>query len=197
MRQDSDSSAALPRPLLPDLYRLAFRLTGTRDDAQDLVQDVVVKVLSRNHDLTALDNPGMWLARVLYNHFVDDRRRYGRSPLKLVSAADPDELDLGGASPEAAAQHSQTSAALTRALDRLPENQRLVVLLHDSEGYTLEEIQRIADVPLGTLKSRLHRGRTRLAELLPGLSEKKPKKDGTLSAPASCKSVEGVKRDVV
>ncbi len=194
MRQDSESTAALLKPLLPKLYRLAFRLTGSRHDAQDLLQDVLVKIVGSGQELAALDNPGTWLGRVMYNHFVDDQRRYGRSPIKLVAAeTDPDTLDTSSPTPEAAAAADESTQVLTRALERLSEDQRVVVLLHDAEGYTLGEIEQLTDTPIGTLKSRLHRARSRLAELLP----EKAEKDGTFLSPASCKSVEGVKNDVV
>ena len=114
----------------------------------------------------------------------------------------PDELSAAGAGPEQLVERDESQATLLGALDRLPEQQRIVVLLHDAEGYTLSELETLTDVPVGTLKSRLHRARRRLAELLPRESaittgETAVKKDGTFLPDSSCESVEGVKNDAM
>ena len=75
---------ALVRPHLDRLYRLAFRLTGTREDAQDLVQDVMLKLYPQVDRLAGIDAPQTWLNRVLYNQFIDDQRRYRARRLRLV-----------------------------------------------------------------------------------------------------------------
>ncbi len=202
MPKDSRNDAALLRPHLTKLYRFAYRLTGRRADAEDLVQDTLLKVFKRQTDLAALDDAGQWLARVLYNQFIDDTRRYGRSPLQLVADdTAPDELSAATSEPDELFERGEDQAALMRALERLPEQQRIVVLLHDAEGYTLSELENLTDVPVGTLKSRLHRARRRLVELLPRervpTKEAPAKKDGTFSADSSCESVEGVKNDAM
>lgn len=185
----SNDPGELIRPHLDKLYRLAYRLTGTRTDAEDLVQDVLVKVFARD-ELSSVRDLGAWLGRVLYNQFIDDRRRYGRMPIKLVD----DEQTVEFAASDADAPEQQAAAAqqrnrLSRALAKLSEEQRVAVLLHDAEGYTLSEIEALTAAPIGTLKSRLHRARARLADLL--------KKDGTFSTPTACKSVDGVKTDAL
>jgi len=161
---------SLMRPHLDRLYRLAFRLTGARAEAEDLFQDVLVKTYQRMDDLLDLRDPGTWLCRVMYNHFIDDRRRFARQRLVSVDVAHlpgksiealPGELD-----PERDAQRSDNVTRLERALSVLSDEQRQVLLLHDAEGYKLAEIQEITGDPLGTLKSRLHRARARLRELL-------------------------------
>ncbi len=199
MPKDRRNDAALLRPHLTKLYRFAFRLTGRRADAEDLVQDTLLKVYKRQTDLAALDDAGQWLARVLYNQFVDDTRRYGRSPLRLVADdMAPDELSASANEPDELFERGEDEAALTRALERLPEQQRIVVLLHDAEGYTLSELEKLIDVPVGTLKSRLHRARRRLVELLPReRGESAEKKDGTFLPDSACESVEGVKNDAM
>ena len=68
----------LLRPHMQGLYRLAFRLAGNKSEAEDLVQDVLTKVLLRLDDLAELDAPRVWLNRVMYNHFIDSRRKYSR-----------------------------------------------------------------------------------------------------------------------
>lgn len=155
------------------MYRLAFRLTGAKADAEDLVQDVLVKLFARGDEILNIRDLGPWLSRVLYNHFVDDRRRYGRMPVKLVGDADENEFVApDSAAPEVLAGAAQDQARLLAALDKLPEEQRVVVLLHDAEGYKLGEIEALTGTPVGTLKSRLHRARSRLAEILSKNPEK-------------------------
>lgn len=172
---------ALLEPELPRLFRLACRLTGSRVDAEDLFQDVLVRVWPRLDELARLDVPGPWLARVMYHRFVDDRRRYARQRLRIVDeAALPaqsiESLSLTGGDLDDYVRQEQL-AQLDRALARLAESQRVVVLLHDVEGYTLREICDITGDALGTLKSRLHRARQRLRELLPDFDAG----DGTFS----------------
>lgn len=166
----------LMRPHVDKLYRLAFRLTGVVADAEDLVQDVLVKLYGRRAELSSIEDLSPWLGRVLYNQFVDSRRRSKRSRLSLVEA-DVEEHERGLTQSPPADPHEQTAQALDisrlhGALKGLSDEHRIVILLHDAEGYTLQEIQRVTNTPLGTLKSRLHRARARLREML--------KDDGTL-----------------
>jgi RNA polymerase sigma-70 factor (ECF subfamily) len=160
----------LLRPHLDRLYRFAYRLTGSKAEAEDLFQDVLVKLYAKLDDLVEVEQPGPWVSRVLYNHFIDDRRRFARQ--RLVSV-DEGQLPPGGVdsmpgpdSPEHDAERFDEITRLANALSELSENHRIVVLLHDSEGYKLKEIQDITGDPVGTLKSRLHRARARLRELL-------------------------------
>ncbi len=187
-----DAFAKLINPYADKLYRLAYRLTSNVDDAQDLVQDVLLKLYRRRDELTSIRELSPWLGRVLFNQFIDDKRRYGRQPLKavdgLIGVEDhPDRAN--GAEPEASAERHQVRAQLTSALARLTEEHRIVVLLHDAEGYKLKEIQELTGTPVGTLKSRLHRARARLREILD--------KDGTLFGAPSCSSPDEVKIDAL
>lgn len=152
------------------LYRLAFRLAGNKAEAEDLFQDVLTKVYVRLDDLIDIDHPGSWLSRVMYNHFIDNRRKYARQRLVMVEEGglpgnSVDSLP-GEAGPEQDAERLDNIMRLEGALAELSENHRLVILLHDTEGYKLEEIQSITGDPVGTIKSRLHRARARLRELL-------------------------------
>ena len=160
----------LLRPHLDRLYRLAYRLAGSKPEAEDLFQDVLLKAFARLDDLLAVTEPGSWLCRVMYNHFLDNRRRFARA--RLVSI---EESQLPGRSVESLpgdldpvrdAERLDNIMRLNRALAALSDEHRLVVLLHDSEGYKLEEIHQITGVPVGTIKSRLHRARARLREIL-------------------------------
>lgn len=160
----------LVRPHFERLYRLAFRLAGERARAEDLFQEVLTRAFTKLDDLVELDDPGSWLSRVMYNLFVDDRRRFARRRLHIVDEGELpggriDEL-AGGEDPGTESERTELVAKLDRALLKLAEKHRIVVLLHDTEGYKLEEIQEITGVPVGTVKSRLHRARARLREML-------------------------------
>lgn len=155
-------------PHLPDLLRFAYRLTHSQADAEDLLQDVLVKLYPRQDDIEALETPRSWLKRVLYNRFIDDRRRFARRRLVDVSEAELPGKSITTLPDEAAtpAARIETEEALRRALDQLSDEQRSIVLLHDAEGYKLTEIEAATGIPVGTVKSRLHRARARLRELL-------------------------------
>ena len=170
MAKHSDRIAfeTLLRPHLPRLYRLACRLESQRTDADDLFQQVLIRAFERLDQVAALDDPGPWLARVLYNRFVDNGRRRARRRLRVTTAPAPDAIENhpGGALPDEVAAGGERAAALYRALAMLSDDHRVVLLLHDSEGYKLTEIQELTNTPVGTLKSRLHRARARLRALL-------------------------------
>ena len=164
------SFGELIRPHLDRMYRLAFRLTRDRDDAQDLVQDVLLKLYPRHDQLIELEAIAPWVAKVLYRQFVDNRRRYMARSLHIVSdsayAADPDQAPAIQASTEQLVDAEITIMQLETAVSRLSENHRLIINLHDVEGYTISEIAEITGFTLGTLKSRKQRAHERLQELL-------------------------------
>lgn len=177
MHEGDESSASfetLLRPEIDRLYRLAYRLTNNVPDAEDLVQDVLLRVYERRTELTSIDVLGPWLRRVLYNRFVDNRRRYERKRLSTVPA---DAAPLDGAGHGVGTAGTSAGAdvlvalesdirSLKALLDRLSLEHRSVLLMHDAEGYKLDEIQTITGVAIGTLKSRLHRARARLRALV-------------------------------
>ena len=160
----------LLRPHLDRLYRFAYRLAGSKPEAEDLFQDVLLKAFARLDDLLEVGEPGSWLCRVMYNHFIDNRRRFARARLVSIEESQlpgqsvdslPGDLD-----PVRDAERLENIMRLEQALAVLSDEHRLVVLLHDTEGYKLEEIHQITGDPLGTIKSRLHRARARLREIL-------------------------------
>jgi len=169
---------ALIKPHLDRLYRMSFRLAGNKAEAEDLFQDVLTKIFPRLDELIDIEEPGSWLCRVMYNHFIDNRRRFARQRLVAVSEGSLPGKSLeelpGDLDPVADVERLDNIMRLDRALSELSEEHRLVVLLHDSEGYKLKEIQEVTGTPVGTLKSRLHRARARLREILAA--------DGTESA---------------
>jgi RNA polymerase sigma-70 factor (ECF subfamily) len=161
--------SALLGPHMDRLYRLAYRLTGNAADAQDLLQDVLIKLYERERELSSIETLAPWLCRVLYNQFVDDARNQKRRRLKLITlGADqhPEHSDEADAFTVSDGRRQFDISALRNAIASLSIEHRTVLLMHDAEGYKLEEIQQITGVPVGTIKSRLHRGRARLRELL-------------------------------
>ncbi len=172
----------LVRPHFDRLYRLAWRLTGQKAEAEDLFQELLIKAYGKLDDLMRIDEPGSWLGRMMYNQFIDERRRYARRRMHTVTEG---ELPGGGLAelpgsegPARDQERMERINALQAALAKLSDEHRLVVLLHDTEGYKLEEIQELISVPLGTVKSRLHRARARLREIL--------SENGTFPPDTSC-----------
>lgn len=161
---------ALIRPHLDRLYRLAFRLAGSRPEAEDLFQDVLTKIYPRVGELIEIEEPGSWLCRVMYNHFIDNRRRFAR--LRLVTVTENQlpgkslEMLPGDLDPARDAEQLDNIMQLDAALNALSDEHRLVIMLHDCEGYKLTEIQEVTGTAVGTLKSRLHRARARLRDIL-------------------------------
>ncbi|MGQ0835501.1 MAG: RNA polymerase sigma factor [Gammaproteobacteria bacterium] len=170
----------LVRPHLRRLYRLAFRLTGNGPDAEDLLQNVLAKLFERADELSSIADLRPWTGRVLYNQYLDERRRSRARRLRMVEprsvrqseAVDPDSLPAQAPGPDEDAAVALDMRRLERALETLSEEHRVVVLLHDAEGCSLEEIGVMTSAPVGTVKSRLHRARARLRQLF---------EDGTLS----------------
>lgn len=160
----------LLQPHLQALYRFAFRLTGQQQDAEDLVQDVVLKLYPRLDELEVIEQLRPWLNRVLYRHFIDDVRRKGRQTVRPLSEVVESEHqssfidsfaseDIG---PEAHLEARRVGPALDKVLAALDPDQRTLIMLHDVDGWRQEDIAEILDIPVGTVKSRLHRCRAAL-----------------------------------
>lgn len=157
------------RPHLESLYRYASRLTGHSDDAEDLVQELLLSLYRKEINLDSLDNAGTWLLKSLYHQFIDFTRRQKRNP-GLPNAESPDDVISAIPDEQQQAEQFAEQVAMQRqiqlALASLNPEQRTLVVLHDMEGFALSELVPIFDVPLGTLKSRLHRARQALREQL-------------------------------
>ena len=160
----------LVRPHFDRLFRLAWRLAGSKADAEDLFQELLIKAFGKHDELVNIDQPGPWLCRVMYNLYVDDRRRFARQRIHTVEEGHlPGDGLAGLPGPDDPVYNNQRIEQLQRldkALAQLSDEHRLVVLLHDTEGYKLTEIQNLTGVPMGTVKSRLHRARARLRDIL-------------------------------
>lgn len=158
------------RPHMERLYRLAWHLTRQKAEAEDLFQELLIKAYGKLDELVTIDEPGSWLARVMYNLFVDERRRFARRRMLTVEEGDMPGDGLAGMpgneDPARDHERDERMQKIDSALAKLSDEHRLVVLLHDTEGYKLNEIQDLIDVPVGTVKSRLHRARARLRQIL-------------------------------
>jgi len=173
------SFEALLAPHIEPLYRLAFRFCGTQHEAEDLVQDLLVKLYPKHKDLVQIENLRPWLARALRNHFIDMLRQHQRSPFDSdVNHEEALESQISHHSDPA--RHlaiSQLQGRILVAMESLNEEQKTLIMMHDIESYTLVEIAEILETPIGTLKSRLHRSRARLREIL---------EEGTISVNSAC-----------
>ncbi len=171
---DQHNFEQLLGPHLEHLYRLAYRFAGTKPDAEDLVQDLLIKIYPRRGELDKVEKLRPWLARVMYNLFIDSKRRQNRSPIHLTidnatdsEGSEPlDYLMSENLGPEDETARHIHNVHMLRSFEQLSHDHRMVLSLHDIEGYTLEEMTTILVCPIGTLKSRLHRARARFRGLL-------------------------------
>ncbi|WIO73858.1 RNA polymerase sigma factor [Porticoccaceae bacterium LTM1] len=168
----ADQFDRLVRPHIPALYRMAYKLAGSQFDAEDIVQDVLIKLYPKTAEMAEVEQLEPWLKRVVYNQFVDLSRRQKRNPASYQNSdtpEDPDSLEQQPAStpgPEKSVQNSQQSQVIEQALSTLSHDNRVLVVMHLIEGFTLQEVSELIDVPLGTLKSRLHRVKAELKKSL-------------------------------
>jgi len=175
--ENSQTFERLVRPQFDRLYRLAWRLTGSKAEAEDLFQELLIKAFGKLDDLVRIEEPGSWLCRVMYNLFIDEQRRFKRRRMHTVEESQLPGDGLAGlpgpGNPDYDNERLEKIRRLDRALAQLSDEHRIVVLLHDTEGYKMSEIQDLIGVPVGTVKSRLSRARARLREILTA--------DGTVS----------------
>jgi RNA polymerase sigma factor (sigma-70 family) len=171
-QQDRDSGQfeALIRPHFPVLYNAARRVSATSGDAEDLIQDVCLKAYRCRQDLLGMEYPRAWLLRTLYNQFIDITRREQRSPLvSAESTCDEDTAELAGPGllePEKEVARWMNIEAIQRAMQRIGKEQGALLMMHDVDGLSLAEIHAATGLPLGTIKSKLHRARIKLGRLL-------------------------------
>jgi RNA polymerase sigma-70 factor (ECF subfamily) len=145
---------------IPDLRAFAFSLCGSRDQGDDLVQETLLRAWAHLADFQEGTNMAAWLFTILRNHFVNECRRRRR----WVEDVDGQIAERVTTVPEQ--EGWAISTDLHYALTRLPVHQRDAVILVGAAGKTLEEAALICGCEIGTIKSRVHRGRARLAELM-------------------------------
>jgi len=147
------------------VYRLAYRLTGNKHDAEDLTQEVFVRVFRSLSSYTPGTFEG-WLYRITTNLFLDGARRRQRIRFDGLPDDAHDRLPAKGEGPAEKLDSDLFDHDVQDALDALPEDFRAAVVLCDIEGMTYDEIADVLDVKLGTVRSRIHRGRSMLRKHL-------------------------------
>lgn len=159
-------------PHLTAMYNFAYRLTYDEDEAKDLVQETFMKAYRFIKSFQQGTNAKAWLYRILKNSFINDFRKKSKQPSKV----DYQEVENYYNSEETQADHTvdlrvesvkdMMGDEVTTALNALPVDFRAVIILCDLEGFTYEEMAKILDIPIGTVRSRLHRARNLLKEQL-------------------------------
>ncbi len=165
----------------PQLYSAALRMTRNPADAEDVVQETFLKAYRAYDTFTAGTNLKAWLYRILTNTYINKYRKQQRRPSE-TELGDLQDLYLykrlgepSGATQSAEADmlDAFVDEGIIEALESLPENFRMPVLLADVEGFSYKEIAEMLDIPIGTVMSRLHRGRKALQRKLWNLAEAK------------------------
>jgi RNA polymerase sigma-70 factor, ECF subfamily len=161
------------------IYNVCLRILGNREDARDAAQDAFLTALRKLDQFRGDAAFTTWMHRVTVNACYDSLRKRKRQPMLRIATDDEHQLEpeLGDPEPD----HAEGVAGeidITRALAAIPEGFRVVLVLADVQDLPYEEIARVLEVPLGTVKSRVHRGRVALARAM-GLDQPSPSAAGS------------------
>lgn len=159
-------------PYMKELHAVAIRLTKNQDEAEDLIQDTYIKAFRFFHRFQKGTNAKAWLFKIMIRLFYT---RYRQKKLELVRTDITDQTDLisSEADPENVYLEKLVDKEILDAIDKLPEQFRTVLLLADVEELSYNEISQIIKIPIGTIMSRLHRARKKLANDLHSYAKEK------------------------
>ena len=155
---DTEAFDALVRRYMDRAYRVAYRVLQHREDAEDLVQDSVLRALERIDQCAADRRFGPWFFRILVTQGLNARRQRKRREMAVLT----EELAPSPGGPERDAEQAAERARLQSALDGLPKQQRLIVQLAELEGFTSQEIAEMLKLAAGTVRWHLHQARAAL-----------------------------------
>jgi RNA polymerase sigma-70 factor (ECF subfamily) len=154
------------------VWHVAYQFTGRADEAEELTQDIFLHLLSALRTFDASGSLPAWLQRVARNYAIDHYRRRRRERSMVVDGEESEELvavardTTGGNDPHRSLEEKDLAAFLRQVIDRLPSELGQAVILRDLQGMTYEDMASVLEIPLGTVKSRINRGRLELAKLL-------------------------------
>lgn len=168
-------------PHMDAMYNFALKLTTDEDDAQDLVQDTCVKAFRFIGSFEPGTYAKAWLFRILKNNFINDYRKKSRGPSKVefewveqsISGEDEFAEPAYFADLQAETVQDMMGDEITAAIQSLPVDFRMIIILCDLEEFSYEEMAKILHIPIGTVRSRLHRARALLKEKLADYAKKK------------------------
>jgi RNA polymerase sigma-70 factor (ECF subfamily) len=160
-------------PHINSMYNFAFRLTMDEDDANDLVQDTYLKAFRFINSFQKGTNAKAWLFRILKNSFINDYRKKSKEPAKVdyqevETFYNSEDAEADNITPDLRSESlsEMIGDEVANALNSLAVDFRTVIILCDIEGFTYEEMAKILDIPIGTVRSRLHRARNLLKDKL-------------------------------
>jgi RNA polymerase sigma-70 factor (ECF subfamily) len=194
----TDHSARFEREVSDHLHWMfstALRLTRNTSDAEDLVQDTCIRAYCSFHRFHEGTNLSAWLRRILLNTFIDRYRKKRREPQKVASDFDEESLGIQDRFPSPAGLRSAeleffehlADPHIQAGLQAIPASMRVTLYLYDVEGFAYREIAEITGVPLGTVTSRLHRGR----RLMRGMLEDYAREHGFIARPSKAAATAG------
>ncbi len=168
-------------PHLDALYNFALKLTADEDDAQDLVQDTCLKAYRFANSFEPGTYAKAWLFRILKNNFINDYRKKSRGPSKIefqwieqsISGEEESAEPAYFADLQAETVNDMLGDEISAAIQSLPVDFRMIIILCDLEEFSYEEMAKILDIPIGTVRSRLHRSRAVLKVKLAGYAKKR------------------------
>ena len=161
-------------PYYDQLYKTALRMTRSVQDTEDLLQETFLKAYRYYSGFEEGTNLKAWLFRIMKNNFINGYRKRKLEPPRVdfddlrdgSDNAAPDALIASAAGPEATVLEDEVDADVARAIDTLPHDYKMALLLVDIQGHTYQEVADMLEVPVGTVMSRLYRGRTKIEKAL-------------------------------